>query len=340
MKLYIIIIQPQSAFGTPLKGDTIFGQFCWQAAESETLTHGLDHWISCYYERPFAVFSSAFPVITKDDQRFYAMPRPFLPISLTKGQKPQERAQQVMNLKKDKKKKYLLVGNDLKPVLSAKNYCSEKELCDFHLALPNKLHLLDNKNRKFYGMFSQAHNTLNRLTGTTGTGQFAPFSADNIHFLPEAKLAVFALINEEALDKDRLRDAFKSIGTWGFGRDASAGLGRFGVVDIVEEKITASVKHKACYTLAPCVPEKNGFFTASFFTPFTRFGKHGPALVHKKNPFKNPVLMADEGAIFIPAQALSRPYIGTAVNNLSKADKRTVMQGYSIFLPCDIEVPA
>ena len=32
MKLYAIVIETHSGFGTPLKGDTLFGQFCWEVA--------------------------------------------------------------------------------------------------------------------------------------------------------------------------------------------------------------------------------------------------------------------------------------------------------------------
>ena len=57
MKLYEIIIKPESGFGTPLKGDTIFGHFCWQAVYNpDLLNGGFDKRIACYGQRPFAVF--------------------------------------------------------------------------------------------------------------------------------------------------------------------------------------------------------------------------------------------------------------------------------------------
>ncbi|MDW7774383.1 MAG: hypothetical protein SCH71_15970 [Desulfobulbaceae bacterium] len=244
--------------------------------------------------------------------------------------------------KEDKKNKYLLVAEDLRLVLNEDRYCSEDDLFDFHLAtLPvenqSKLKLLTGKHRRFSGMFEQAHNTLNRLTGTTGTGEFAPFPAENIHYLPNARLAVFVLFDEQATDIDRIQKAFEDMGSWGFGRDASAGIGRFSVVDVQAMQIPGSAA-QACYTLAPCVPEK-GSYTAAFFTPFTRFGKHGAALIHRNKPFKNPVVLADEGAVFMtgnPQQA-GNAYIGSAITGLSKADDRTVMQGYAITLPYEIE---
>lgn len=342
MKLYTIIIQPEAPFGTHLKGDTIFGHFCWQAAESEVLNEGLERWIACYGQTPFAMFSSAFPVISKEGRSCFAMPRPRLPTRSLKKMNEKDRFQRLVNRKKDKKKKYLLVGEDLHVIFTEEHYCSEEDLFELHLAsLPagkqKKLKLLPATHRKFSGVFEQAHNTLNRLTNTTGTGEFAPFSAENIHYLPNARLAIFVLFDEQATDIDRVKNAFINIGSWGFGRDASAGLGRFSVADIQVMQVPES-PGRARYTLAPCVPGKESF-ASSFFTPFTRFGKHGAALIHQNKPFKNPVVMADEGAVFVPVdqQHFGSPYIGTAVTGLSKADDRTVMQGYAITLPCEIE---
>ncbi|MCK5681850.1 hypothetical protein KAI46_13675 [bacterium] len=343
MDLYAITIQPESAFGTPLKGDTIFGHFCWQAADSGELEGGLDRWIASYRQAPFVLFSSAFPMIHKNGECLYAMPRPSLWASPPKNMKVKDRYLRMLGRKKDKNKKYLLIGEDLEIVFSEERYCSEEDLFEFHRTSlssekQKQLRVLTGKQRRFSGVFEQAHNTLDRLTNTTGIGQFAPFSSENIHYLPEAKLVVFALFDKDAMDIGRITEAFVEIGRWGFGRDASAGLGRFNVVGTRKMKIP-EIGARACYTLAPCVPVKNSF-SASYFTLFTRFGKHGGALVYAENPFKNPVVMADEGAVFVPhAQPdLSQPYIGSAVTNLSKADDRTVMQGYAIYLPCEIEV--
>ena len=62
MKLYEIILKPLTGFATSLKGDTLFGCFCWQAAmDREILPGGLDRWVACYGERPAVIFSTAWP---------------------------------------------------------------------------------------------------------------------------------------------------------------------------------------------------------------------------------------------------------------------------------------
>ena len=76
-----------------------------------------------------------------------------------------------------------------------------------------------------------------------------------------------------------------------------------------------------------------------FFTPFTRFGRHGDVLAKSGNPFKNPVIMADEGGIFIPKnkEIFSKPYIGRAVADISKIEPKSVTQGYSLYIPVRVE---
>src|SRR5690606_22812811 len=61
MQTLKITLKPLSAFGTPIKGDTFFGQFCSlyaQVYSGDALTKLLLN----YKKQPFIVFSDAFPV--------------------------------------------------------------------------------------------------------------------------------------------------------------------------------------------------------------------------------------------------------------------------------------
>ncbi len=131
------------------------------------------------------------------------------------------------------------------------------------------------------------------------------------------------------------------IGEYGFGKDASSGLGKFvlGEENEMDIKDMGSDSPNACYTLSPCVPE-NDTYSDIFFMPFTRYGKHGDVLAKSDNPFKNPVIMADEGAILMPKSkdVFNKLYIGQAVVNVSKAEPKTVVQGYSLYIPVSVEV--
>jgi CRISPR-associated protein Csm4 len=340
MKIYGITILPTSPFGTPLKGDTIFGQFCWQAADDPALlTGGLDKWIAGYVDGPFAVFSSAWPVLQQADQTVYALARP---AGLTPdGDEPQDRRQRIERNKADKKRKWLLVDKSMKVRITDDTLKTDEDLFTLFMesrtpAEAKSLRLLSKEQKKLCTPVTQSHNSINRLTMTTGSGQFAPFAHDNFQYLPGLSLVIFAAVDEQALEAQQLHTAFERIGSWGFGRDASAGLGRFTVTSVTEHAWPqAAASDTACFTLGPLVPPKQTF-ARCYAEPFTRFGRHGAALACSGNPFKKPVIMADEGAVLYPVDrdVFASPCIGTAVTDVSAADKRTVVQGYSLYLPC------
>ena len=343
MKLYEIIIKPLSGFGTPLKGDTLFGHFCWQAAYNSLLLEGgLEKWIACYQDRPFAVFSSTCPKFVDDGKFFYAFKRPELPLSFLFPPSSDDKKEALKEFKENKKKKWMRVDEKLSLTLDSVEYMTDEDLVKASKKQVTKetgKTMRGERHQKFYADFIQQHNTINRLTMTTGEGVFAPFTETAFFYYPETKLAVFVLIDEEATDIERVRIAMENIGMFGFGRDASTGCGRFDLAEPTELPLPSADSCNACYALAPTVPEK-GLFPEHYFTPFVRFGKHGDVLATSENPFKNPVVMADEGAVFMPKNenVFKKPYIGRAVLNTSKSIKQTVVQGYAPYLPFRLEM--
>lgn len=343
MKLYEIIIKPVASFGTPLKGDTIFGHFCWQLAYNPSLLNGgLEQWIACYGERPFAVFSSAWPKLRDNKESFYALKRLDLPLSFVFPPSSSNRKKSFEELKQNKKKKWMKVNKELALTLNSMEYLSDEDLIKVSKkqVTVETGRMKGKKDHKFCADFIQQHNTINRLTMTTGEGIFAPFTGTALFYYPETELVVFVLLDEQATDIERVCAAIENIGKFGFGRDASSGCGRFDLGKATELPLPSCDSCDACYTLAPAVPEE-GVFSDYYFTPFIRFGKHGDALATSGNPFKNPVLMADEGAVFIPKSkdTFQKPYIGRAVLKTSKIREHTVVhQGYAPYLPFRLEM--
>ena len=340
MKLYEFILKPQGPFGTPLKGDTLFGHFCWQVRyDSNLLRGGLDHWIERYPERPFAVFSSAWPRLISRGIR-YALKRPDVPLQwLFPSQSG--RATIIRDRKKNAGRKWLLVNEDLIIDMNERNLIDEAELArqagrgwtsGVRRAMRGK------EKGRVITHRPQPHNTIDRRTMTTGAGMFAPYSTATSFVFPEMEWAVFVLIDGEATDVDRVKSGLERIGRQGFGRDASTGLGRFGLGDVAEKTFPAVPRANALYALAPAVPQRDAYRDC-LFSPFTRFGKHGDCLATSSNPFKCPVIMADEGAVFIPKDetALAKPYLGRAVRNISKSEPRAVAQGYAPVIPFELE---
>ncbi|WP_457573886.1 type III-A CRISPR-associated RAMP protein Csm4 [Desulfolithobacter sp.] len=331
MKLFAITIKPQSPFGTPLKGDTLFGSFCWQAAYDDTLLKGgLDHWIGQYREKPFLIISSAFPQIIETSGTIYALPRPAVPQGWLDSDDGSDCAERLKARKEKKARRWLLVGDDLQVIMNWDHLVDDQTL---GRRIASAMNMKDSDHR-FVRRYTQSHNTINRLTGTTGTGFFAPYSMDNFVYMPGMELVIFALTDEDALTEENLLTGFERIGAFGFGRDASTGLGRFGIGECEELTFPAPKNPGALLTLGPCVPGADEYDRA-WFQPFTRFGRHGADLLHTGRPFKNPVVMADEGAVFRPVsrEQFSKPYMGRSVSGISKAQPETVCQGYCPVLP-------
>ncbi len=330
MKLYEITIQPTSGFGTPLKGDTLFGHFCWQAGYDPGLVEGgLQKQIDRYAERPFAVFSSAIPKIEADNS--HALRRPALPMSML-FTSIKDRRKRLMASKENKKKKWMIntCGDSIN--LKSVDYLTDRELCQKTFTAGK------NDTGNLQMLFSQPHNTINRLTDTTGKEMFAPYTRNNTYYQYGIKLALFVVIDPEATNIENIVKGLTKIGYWGFGRDASTGLGRFNVCGAVEINVKTDQKANALYTLAPSVPDST-LFQKLFFNTFVRFGKHGEHLANGKNPFKNPVVMADDAAVFIPKDraVFEKLYTGRAVTHVSKAMPGTVVQGYTPYLPLILE---
>lgn len=344
MKVYQITIQPQSGFGTPLKGDTLFGHLCWQLVYDRALASlPIEDVLKQYPERPFAVFSSAVPLIGSGEGRACVFRTP--PLQLDRlFDLPEDRHERIKKRKEYKARRWMLLHSDTRiDSFRAQSYLSDEELFNrfFEGADPGvQRSLMKCRTRKFVVDFSQPHNTINRRTNATGEAPFAPYVAEQTVFAPGAELALFAGIDEEMMGAEQLLEGLGRIGASGFGRDASTGLGRFQVIGSREVSLSdrGAQDPNACYTLGPCVPQRD-FFSDAFFLPFTRFGRHGDALARSGQPFKAPVVMADEGAVFTTTdtRVFDQPWIGTAVQGISKAEPDTVMQGYSLYLPVRME---
>jgi CRISPR-associated protein Csm4 len=336
LKVYEITIKPLSGFGTLIKGDTLFGHICWQAAYNDGLFgRPLRDLLKNYAESPFLIVSSAYPRV--EDK--IAFKRPDMPLDALFDFTGMTGFQVIKERKTYKQKKWMLVrsvGEDIS--IRNMDFISDTEL--FEKCASNMEWALHKESCKsFIAMFSQMHNTINRLTGTTGTGMFAPYAVDQTVYMPDINLIVYAAL-DDSINIEQVADAMKRIGESGYGKDASTGLGRFEVVSTTEVSLSGNRRTaNACYTISPCVPEKDKY-RKTFFAPFVRFGRHGDVYAKSAHPFKNPVIMADEGAVFIPAstEVFEKPYIGTAVTNISKTDPGTVMQGYSLYLPVEVEV--
>ncbi|MDP2643532.1 MAG: hypothetical protein Q8P24_01190 [Desulfobacterales bacterium] len=342
MKLYEIEIRPRTSMGTAIKGDTLFGHFCWQVAyDAKLVEGGLENQLRHYSQSPFIVFSSAFPKTTGKNPTYF-FPRPGAALLETSVLKDKPRKDRLLERKALKDKKWMAVLNLTKISLKNALYLDDSEIKERsnETVVATKKSTCETRNTpEFTLRMSLPHNSINRLSGATGTGAFAPYIRESLFFRPGLTLALFVLLDEAATDIDRVKKGLKRIGTWGFGKDASIGMGRFDVGLHLELSLPNPEAANACFSLAPSVPEAEAF-SRIFFSPFIRFGKHGDILATGRNPFKRPVIMADEGSVFVRREntGIMKPFIGQAVTGVSYSNPETVAQGYAPWLPLQLEL--
>lgn len=323
MQAYCVTLMPLSAFATPLKGDTLFGQLCWAIRNrfgEDRLMQYLDGYTA---DQPFAVVSDAFP-------EGY-LPLPKLP-GLFYDEIPGADRKAV------KKRCWLPVADFEKPLKQWLTQAFDTKTIMNNTGKPclicgSDKHVANQHTNSLSEKHSQPHNTINRQTNTTGKDGFAPYSIDQEWFVPGLRWSIYLLLDPDKLSDEDCRRCLTDIGNIGFGRDASIGLGKFAVESFKATALPKQDQANACLTLAPCAPQAKGFESKhSFYQLFTRFGKHGDIAVHQEGkPFKNPVLLAQTAAVF-KTPPPENGFIGQGLGGngeLSKTLPSTVHQGYA-----------
>lgn len=187
-----------------------------------------------------------------------------------------------------------------------------------------------NEEAKFLNVRKSTIKTsLNYLTFTTDdSGNFAPYSVVQTTL---NNRDIYFLIDENIFTLDELDKSLKMVSKMGYGKKASTGNGFFEYSNLVKVEIESS--SSAFMALSPVVLEE-GKYKDFFYEPFTRFGKHGGFFANT-NPFKNPILLADTGAVVMFEQKIDMQYIGQVIKGHSK-EENTVHQGYGILIPLEV----
>jgi len=313
--LYRLQVQPRTAFATPLRGDTLFGQCCWHLRHllgEGSLTEVLAGYCS---GSPFLVLSDALPS--------GHLPRPTLPLNLLGCDlsRPEDRK----NLKGCR---WLPVDAVVEPLHQWHRYLRNDGQAAESLGLADEQALWLDEVR--------THNCLNRLTNTTGTGEgFAPYERHLTWYHHQLTLDIYAVFDSR-LGAALLTDVLAQIGLGGYGKEASSGLGKFDLLSCEPWQFPAAPHANSWLTLAPAAPQGMPWQADQcFYDIYVRFGRHGSApQVANGNPWKNPVLMADCAALLTPATFDgSRLFSGQGLGGVSLAIPDTVHQGYAPIVP-------
>lgn len=329
MKTCCFILKFITPVGTPLKGDTLFGRICWEIAYDRTLFNkSIEELVEEYNDKPYCIVSSGFPVIKTNDKYTLVFRAPSLPPEKLFAGQIRDVKEYMKERKKFKKKRWMILEGAAGSLKNA-NYYTDDEVIKL---LPGQ---------QIGGIlkeFAYIHNSIQRTSYTTSAEGFAPYSVYNFCFHPELYTGVIICTDKEFLNS--IEEALRRIGRSGFGRDASAGLGKFEVIEYfdLDLKAMGSKEPNALYTLAPTVINPDDFKDC-YYIPFIRYGRHGDILAKARNPFKNPVVMLDEGAVLVSQnrQLFDRPYIGISLKGVSIALETTVHQGYSPYIPVLLE---
>lgn len=306
MKTYRFTLKPLTAFGTPLVGDSLFGQFCWALVHrygEQRLTELLQGYTE---QQPFIVISDAFP------QGY--LPLPVLPSKLwEKG---------AIDDRKQLKKRAWIAFEAHSQAVNAwqKNAKPDSEILQ--------------KTKQ-----NQPHNTLNRQTMTTGTGEFAPYAMPQIWFTQDTTFDLY-LVFDERITLDEITQCLQDIGQSGFGRDASIGLGKFELVGEPQAVQFGTKNANACLTLANTAPQNLGLHKEnSFYQLHTRFGRHGSLKALGSNPFKKPIILAKTAAVFA-VENWDQPFLGNGLSGVSEGQREAVHQGYAPVVPIYVDFEA
>ncbi len=310
-RLFRLRLQPLSDFGTPLVGDTLFGHLCWALR----WRHGSESLAGCLRGygsgSPFAVVSDAFPAGW--------LPRPSVSLArLGLAFDPALR-------KADKRRVWLPLAEADRPLGEWVQSAGSPEGGLGRAAMVTQ-------------------NTIDRMTGTTGTGMFAPRQVERMAFAAGQELDVYLVVNAASIEPAQVFQAFEDIGQTGYGRDASTGLGKFKVLDhqVFSWPAPPGVQHGI--TLAPCVPEPSALLANDcHYLPATRFGRHGSSLALAGQPFKKPLLMLRTGALLAFAggnvPVVHGRGLGGVKQPISDVEPATVHQGYSPVVPVQMTAP-
>ncbi len=304
-------IKPTSSFASELSSDTFFAQICYMLYMQG---HNLDEYLKDYENNPFFVISDFFPMGYISAQQ--------MPVKPASEINVYDLAKRKALKNKNKIKLENLISNG---ILTIEKNGLIKETTDISTT--------DDSWKNYKYDVVKAH--INRAAGTTLNAEFAPYS--NIEYRYTAKNNNFYfrvyLYVKEGFKEDIILSAIEDIGKTGYGSKTSTGKGFFEVARNEDIKINTDNKDAFILLSNTDVSGMNKYTNKMYYTPITRFGKHG-ALTEKGTPFKNPFVMAKSGALafYVKNECFNKAYMGKGISGLSY-HKNTVAQGYGLYIP-------
>ena len=317
MALHRFILHPLSAWGTPLRSDTLTGLLLYRLAEDESekaLQTELEAFESG--EPPFRL-SSAMPEGSVFAPRLPPTNRETFARLAENGCFPTATGEpaslfEALGLYKIFRKHSFLpleIWEKHRSSLSASGlfmeYCNRPDLWNIHSSKS----------------FQETHVSMSRHSGSAQDGGL--FSTTAFQAVPGTAFHLYA----DTEDCPHLLDRLARIGQLGYGKDSSTGKGVFSIeVDrnFQPDKKFATLPHGLLLSILSAQNLKG---LAGWYSTEMKTGKAGPAFC-KGNPFKSPFLCIKEGAVLI-----SLPPGGFVLHNIH-ANPAIVQITQPLTLPC------
>ncbi len=173
---------------------------------------------------------------------------------------------------------------------------------------------------------SVVKNSINYKTFTTGDDGFDPYSEEEMILSDHD---IYILLDEQKFSLEDLQKSMNTVSEMGFGKNSSIGKGRFSFSDFSE--VSLQKQNSTTYMTLSNSTLEGLECKDIFYTPITKFAKHGASLA-TASAFKKPLLLAKSGSVIVFDKNKSVQYIGKAIQGHS-VYKETVHQGYSIVIP-------
>jgi len=301
MTLYRIRFELCSALVTPLKGDTIWGHIVWGIANhegDEAVARFLEQEKS---EQPALVVSSAFPA---------GMVCLALPPVKERGDNlsPEEYSA----IKKKKKIKYENASEYFTGSETPVNKITESPLKGITVM----------------------HNTIDRSTNTVLEGglysteeKWPGIISGNIYTNIDWDFYILSSFAPERV-KQLVEWAFEN----GYGADASTGKGRI-VIKGDPVPVKPKNRGKTYMALGPFADPKNKLKNIRADI-FIRSGKIGGVFASSLSPYKKPVVLYDEGAVFDSETEIE--YAGVLLEKMHGEDDRICQSGFAPVIPVGV----
>jgi len=295
MQIYKITIRFLNYIGTPLHSDTIFGHFCWIYRYIYGQKRLKEDILKNYETSPNIIFSCGFPS--------GYLPRPVLaPVSLKELEnlikenliKDEPFLKRLEILKEIKKIKFL-------PIKTLENL--HKNLSEINIIKV----LLKEEALPTIHQFVMPHNSICRLSGRVQ--EF--YHIDYIFYKSEnSYFDIDIYLKTTTIAEEKIREVFKVLGSYGFGKDKNLGAGHFKLLNV--EEVSFPQEGNAVMSLSYFVPD-NGL-KDGYYSLLTKFGKLGGHYAITEIPFKNPLILMEPGSVF--KIETIKDYYGVAIKNI------------------------